>query len=78
MGADGDQSVTSMGGIYPFANSASADALTRADINSVCYIVDDQTVAKTNGGGTRSSAGIVYDVDSRGVWVELGEAPLPA
>lgn len=58
-------------GIFRFANSTSTDAITTADIGSDCYIVDDQTVAKTNGSNTRSVAGKVFDVDSQGVWVDL-------
>ena len=38
----------------PFANSASGDLITAAEVGSDCYIVDDQTVAKTNGSSTRS------------------------
>ena len=40
-------------------------------MGSDCYIVDDQTVAKTNGGATRCVAGKVWDVDAEGVWVEF-------
>ena len=54
-----------------FGNSTSTDAITLADVGSDCYIVDDQTVAKTNGSGTRSRAGRVFDVDSEGVWVDF-------
>lgn len=54
-----------------FGNSDSADAITLADVGSDCYIVDDQTVAKTNGSGTRSRAGRVFDVDGEGVWVDF-------
>ena len=54
-----------------FGNGESADAITLADVGSDCYIVDDQTVAKTNGSGTRSRAGRVFDVDSEGVWVDF-------
>lgn len=56
---------------HQFANSTAADAITLADIGSDCYIVDDQTVAKTNGSGTRSRAGRVFDVDADGVWVDF-------
>ena len=49
----------------------SADAITLADVGSDCYIVDDQTVAKTNGTNTRSVAGKVFDVDADGVWVDF-------
>ena len=58
-------------GIYRFANSTATDAITTADIGNDCYMVDDQTVAKTNGSSTRSVAGKVFDVDSQGVWVDL-------
>ncbi|KEH07073.1 hypothetical protein GY14_30200 [Delftia tsuruhatensis] len=54
-----------------FANSAAADAITLADLGADCFIVDDQTVAKTDGTGTRSRAGRVYDVDADGVWVDF-------
>ncbi len=57
-------------GIFRFANTA-ADAVTRAEIGKSCYIVDDYSVAKTNGTNTRSIAGKVIDVDSNGVWVEI-------
>jgi len=58
-------------GIYAFNNSASTDQITRADIKNDCYIVDDFTVAKTNGSSTRSVAGKVVNVDADGVWVEI-------
>lgn len=55
----------------PFANSTSTDQIGLADVGNDCYIVDNQTVAKTNGGATRSVAGKVYDVDAEGVWVNF-------
>lgn len=61
-------------GVFQYANSASGDLIAAADIGTVCYIVDDQTVAKTNGTNTRSPAGTVYDVDALGVWVRFDEA----
>ena len=70
-GADGAISVDVMRGVFRFANSAAADLITRAEIGADCYIVDDQTVAKTNGTGTRSVAGTVFDVDADGVWVKF-------
>lgn len=54
-----------------FANSTSGDAITLADIGANCFMVDDQTVAKTNGTNTRSVAGKVFDVDADGVWVDF-------
>lgn len=59
------------GGWYRFANSASGDAIVLADAGNTCYLVDDQTVAKTDGSSSRSAAGTVRDVDSGGVWVEF-------
>ena len=59
-------------GVFQFANSAAGDAITKAEIGDTCYLVDDQTVAKTNGTNTRSAAGTIVDVDSAGVWVRMG------
>jgi hypothetical protein len=50
-------------------NSAAADEITATDIGATVYIVDDETVALTDGTGTRSAAGVVYQVDADGVWV---------
>ncbi len=69
-GADGAIYGTVRLGVFRWANSASADLIAAADVGKVCYLVDDQTVAKTTGGGTRSPAGIIVDVDSLGVWVD--------
>lgn len=55
---------------FKFANLA-ADPVVQADFGKTCYIVDDQTVAKTNGGGARSAAGKIVGVESDGVWVEF-------
>ena len=74
-GAAGVKSVAILSGVFQYANSADADLITRAEIGEVCYIVDDATVAKTNGGATRSRAGLIVDVDALGVWVELGLIP---
>lgn len=71
-GIAGDISVETRKGVYNFKNSTSTDLIARADIGADCYIVDDQTVAKTSGTSTRSIAGKVDDVDSDGVWVRIG------
>lgn len=63
--------IRALRGTFRFANSASGDAIVAADYGATCYIVDDQTVAKTNGSSTRSAAGIVRGVDAQGVWVEI-------
>ncbi|MBC44144.1 MAG: hypothetical protein CML19_18155 [Pusillimonas sp.] len=59
-------------GVFRFNNSASSDAITAAEIGSACYIVDDQTVAKTDGSSARSKAGTIVNVDDQGVWVRIG------
>ncbi len=61
-------------GTFRFANSSDGDLIVTADIGAACYIVDDQTVAKTNGTNTRSPAGIIDGVDAQGVWVRMDEA----
>lgn len=58
-------------GWFRYANSAAADAIALDDVGKVCYAVDDQTVALTDGGGTRSAAGRIRDVDAQGVWIEF-------
>lgn len=73
-GANGALSLTYRPGVYRFANSAAADLIADADIGALCYAVDDQTVAKTDGSSSRSPAGIVDHVDAQGVWVRLDEA----
>jgi hypothetical protein len=71
-GNAGDLLVNIERGVFRFGNSADADAITIAEVGDVAYIVDDETVAKTSGGNTRSRAGFIVDVDSRGVWVLMG------
>lgn len=56
--------------IFPWENSTGGDAIARKDIGKTAYGIDDQTVALTDGGGTRSVAGTVFDVDEYGVWVK--------
>jgi hypothetical protein len=58
-------------GVFQFANAGAADLVTLADVGQPCWIVDDETIAKTDGGGTRSQAGRVEDVDAAGVWVRI-------
>jgi hypothetical protein len=68
-GGDGDMVALVERGIYRFANSTSTDAITTGEIGKACYAVDDLTVAKTDGTGTRSIVGIVDHIDDSGVWV---------
>lgn len=57
------------GKAFHFKNSA-VDPVTQASLGKVCYIVDDETVAATNGVSTRSAGGVVVGIDANGVWVE--------
>jgi hypothetical protein len=63
-------------GTFYWENLAT-DLVTIAQIGTVCYAVDDQTVAGTSDGGTRPMAGIIMDVDSGGVWVRSSQLALP-
>ncbi len=56
-------------GEFEWANSGGGDAIAQADVGNLCYVVDDQTVAKTDGSGARSVAGRIMEVTSAGVFV---------
>ncbi len=70
-GANGALSVDVKRGVFRFANSAAGDLIARSEIGKTVYVVDDQTVAKTDNSAARPAAGICYDVDAQGVWVEF-------
>ena len=72
-GAAGALNLEYQRGIFLFANSTAGDLITIADVGKVCFILDDQTVAKTDGTATRSRAGIVDWVEGAGVWVRCDE-----
>ena len=67
-GADGDVLIVIERGCFAYANDGN---VTRAHIGDNAYAVDDQTVAPTDGTGTRSAVGIIRNVDADGVWVEF-------
>ncbi|UAW08048.1 hypothetical protein [Myxococcus phage Mx4 ts27htf-1hrm-1] len=56
-GAAGATRIRVRRGAFAFNNSASADAIAQANFGATVYIVDDNTVALTNGTNTRSAAG---------------------
>jgi hypothetical protein len=74
--AAGDANLRYRPGTYRYGNSAAADLIGITEIGKVCYAVDDQTVAKTDGTGARSPAGFVEDIDAQGVWVRFDEVAL--
>jgi hypothetical protein len=71
-GANGAQRVRVKAGTFRFDSASGADTVTAADIGNQAYILDDHTVARTDGAGTRSPAGRIWDVDAQGVWVTIG------
>ena len=73
-GAAGAATVEYRRGVFPFANSGGGDLIAQGDVGKLCWIVDDQTVAKTDGGGTRSRAGLIDGIEAGQVWVRLDEA----
>ncbi len=69
-GDDGDLLCKAKPGVFRLANGSAS--ISADDKGSVCYIVDAETVHLTDGGGTRSQAGVIVDVDDDGVWVSIG------
>jgi hypothetical protein len=47
-------------GTFAFTNGSGADALSSANPGVLAYVIDDNTVGATSGGGTRQAAGIFY------------------
>lgn len=73
-GLDGAKSVQVKRGCHQFLNLPT-DLVTPAEIGSLCYLADDETVARTNGGATRVIAGTVAAIELMGatstVWVQF-------
>lgn len=60
-------------GAFWWANSTAGDAIAQANLYADCFVVDDQTVALTDAGQTRSRAGKILGVDATlGVLVLMG------
>ena len=68
-GAAGDVTVEVERGVFAWENDA-ADPVTQASLGKPVYVVDDMTVAASDGAGTRPEAGILYQIDDAGIWVE--------
>lgn len=79
-GAASALSIVPRQGTFLFNNSTGIDAIAAQHSGQDCYIVDDNTVALSNSGGTRPRAGVIVSVDSgtpgqgqpAGVWVLMG------
>lgn len=72
--ADGTNEVDAQAGDWLAKNSAGVDAITIADIGRYCFVIDDETVAKTSASGTRPRAGVVVAVGATGVMVQISAA----
>jgi hypothetical protein len=65
-GADGALTCRLQQGEYVRENSSAGDAIAQADVGADCYLVDDQTVAKTSNSGARSRAGKITEIQADG------------
>ncbi|TBW58549.1 hypothetical protein EZI54_03970 [Marinobacter halodurans] len=69
-GADGDEIVLVRRKKAFLWKNDTTDPVGQSLVGKPCYILDDETVAGTDGTGTRSESGVVLAVESAGVWVE--------
>lgn len=68
--------VTVKTGCFRYDNASGGAAITAADVGKVAYVADDHTVGKSS---THSiPAGIIFDVEGKGVWVEVSPAAVKA
>jgi len=71
--ASGDVKAKVLVGVFPWDNSTSGDLIGQTELFKDCYIVDDHTVAKTDGSSSRSVAGKVIGFTPGGkVYVRTG------
>ena len=72
-GAAGAVDVEIEYGIFGFLSKAGGgDDIAADDVGKVCYVVDNQTVALTNGADTRGIAGFISEVRNGLVYVFMG------
>lgn len=69
--ANGDTLINVEEGEFLFKNSAAGDAIAAADIGKPCFIIDDETVAKTNPNSVRAVAGVVKGFEGDLVVVDV-------
>ena len=72
--ASGGQTIKTRSGMFLYS-PVSSGAFAVTDVNKTCYVKDDQTVTLTSG-TSAVVAGVVRDVISGGVVVEIGNGPL--
>lgn len=69
VGAAGAVTVEVERGIFAWDNDAAAP-VTQAHLGKPAYAVDDHTVSSSNASNSRPQAGVVYQIDDAGVWIE--------
>lgn len=70
--ADACQVAVEFGTFGYVSATGGGDDIAIDDVGKVCYMVDDQTVALTNGTDTRGIAGYIVEVRDGLVWVQQG------
>jgi hypothetical protein len=63
-GVAGGTNATGDAGMFWLASGTSSDYISQANVESVCYLLDEQTVALTSNSNARPPAGIVKAFDS--------------
>lgn len=71
-GSAGDIDVEVEFGVFEWENSGAGEEITAADIGTVVYVVDDQTVGETDAGATLIAAGVCTEVRNGKPWVWMG------
>lgn len=70
-GANGDMAIpVRRKKAFLFGNSSGSDEITQSELGKTCFIEDDETVARSDGNGSRPACGIVLGIEDSGVWVE--------
>lgn len=53
-------------GVWCVASGTSGDAITFADVGKTAYVIDNNTVGKTDGSGARHAGGTIFSVEPDG------------
>ena len=67
----GETRVNVRTGTFLFRAATGKDEITRTEIGKPCFLVDDETVAKTNDSGARPVAGRVRAIEGANVWITI-------
>lgn len=62
-------------GAFQYNSGTGVDAITQATVGQMAWIIDDQTVGATDGGGTRSPAGPILAIDPLSSLPYIGIGP---